>query len=50
MVTVKKMKDDGWMHTWYMAQATKMGKRATGATKEMAVINLKNRMRDALKR
>jgi len=38
------------MHTWYLAEDTKMKKRATGTTKTNAVTNLKHVMRDALKR
>ena len=50
MITVRKMKDDGWNYRWYFAEATKMNKKATGVTKGMAVMNLKKVMRDALRK
>jgi len=49
MITVKKMVDNYWMHTWYFAEATKMQKTATGITKTMAVSNLKKVIRDTLR-
>lgn len=48
MILVRKMKDDNWMQTWYLAEATKMQKRATGRTKVQAVANLRQIMRGAL--
>jgi len=50
MVTVKKMKDEDWLHTWYLAEATKIHKSASGCTKGMAVMNLKKVMRGALRK
>jgi len=50
MITVKKVKEEEWLLTWYLAEATKLNKRATGVTKFNAVMNLKNVMRDALKK
>ena len=49
MITVKKMKDDVWMQTWYFAEATKMGRSANGKTRQLAVMNLKAIIKDVLR-
>jgi hypothetical protein len=41
MIVVKKMKDDDWMQTWYVAEATKVKMGATGKTRKEAICNLK---------
>jgi len=50
MITVRKIKDDNWMHTWYLAKATKMNKSATGATRDQALTSLKQIMRGVLRK
>jgi len=46
MIVVKKMKDDNWLNTFYLAKATKLEKQVTGKTRIMALMNLKKRIRD----
>lgn len=50
MITVRKMEDENWMQTWYFAEATKLNGRATGRTRELAVMNLKGVIRNKLRK
>jgi hypothetical protein len=50
MIVVKKCEDNLWGLTWYYAEATKLGKRVTGVTREQVLYNLRALIRNAIRK